>query len=177
MRQQESSETAQIFGGPAALGDPLYRAYVQHTIKLLKSEIGAKFTILSYLPLNEPKSSFTWLELCKKLSLFFPERFAFAAFPIPEGQLRPFSFHVYGKDTVHIGLRSYSAHRDTATLTSSIMLRNAKIASRFSTDFLENFRRIGRLDDTKYSNLVTSFSGLDQAARALAIKTVDEIVA
>ena len=173
IRYQKESDTAQIFGGPVPLGETHYVEYVKQTIALLKARTGARFTVLSYLPINEVESSITWLELCRKLSILHRERFAFAAFTIPEGQLRPFSFHIYGNQILHIGLRAYSAHKGTATMSSSITLRNSKIAGKFSTDFMENFRKIGPLDDYRYSRLVESFPVLDGNLRARILRTVD----
>jgi len=175
MRYQQENESAQIFGGPVSLVEGFYIDYVKETIRLLKTGTGAKFTILSYLPLNEVESSITWLELCRKLSILYRERFAFAAFSIPQGQLRPFSFHIYGTQILQIGLRAYSAHRGTATMSSSITLRNSKIAARFSSDFLENFRRIGRMDDVAYSKLLEAFPTVDDAMKARVVRTVDAL--
>jgi hypothetical protein len=173
IRYQRENDTAQVFGGPVPLHDEQYKEYVKQTISLLKAGAGARFTVLSYLPLNEPSSSIAWLELCRKLTVLYRHRFAFAAFTIPEGQLRPMSFHVYGQQILHIGLRAYSAHQGTATMSSSITLRNAKIAARFSSDFIENFRKIGPLDDFRYSRLLESFPGLDASSRARIMRTVD----
>lgn len=173
IRYQKESDTALIFGGPVPLGEAHYVQYVKQTIALLKAKAGAQFTVLSYLPINEPESSVTWLELCRKLSILHRDRFAFAAFTIPEGQLRPFSFHIYGNQILHIGLRAYSAHKGTATMSSSITLRNSKIAAKFSSDFIENFRKIGPLNDYRYSQLVGSFAVLDGNSRASIVRTVD----
>lgn len=175
MRYQKENDTAQIFGGPVPLNEEIYLAYVKQTISLLKAKIGARFTVLSYLPMNETNSSIVWLELCRKLSILYRDRFAFAAFAIPEGQLRPISFHVYGNQTLHIGLRAYSAHRGTATMSSSITLRNNKIAAKFSSDFIENFRKVGPLDDFRYSRLVASLRVVDGNVKASILRTVDSL--
>ena len=175
MKYQKESDSAQIFGGPVPLVENFYVDYVKDTIALLKAGTGAKFTILSYLPLNEVESSLTWLELCRKLSILHQDRFAFAAFTIPDGQLRPFSFHIYGNQTVQIGLRAYSSHHGTATMSSSITLRNAKIAAKFSSDFIENFRKIGRLEAAAYSRLLEAFPSADGALRARIQRTVDKL--
>ena len=172
-RYQKENDTAQIFGGPVPLNEELYLEYVKQTVSLLKTKIGARFTVLSYLPVNETHSSITWLELCRKLSILYRDRFAFAAFTIPEGQLRPISFHVYGNQILHIGLRAYSAHRGTATMSSSITFRNTKIAERFSSDFIENFRKVGPLDDFRYSRLVASLPVVDGNVKASILRTVD----
>jgi hypothetical protein len=177
VRQQERSATALIFGGPGSLTDPLFKSYVDRTIGLLKGEKNIRFSVLSYLPVNEPISSYTWLELCRNLQIEFPQRFAFSAFAIPRGQLRPFSYHVYDGNVVHIGLRTYSPQRGTPTLSSAIMLKNKRIASRFEADFIENFRSAGLVDDIKYSRLLKSFGAISPQDRSQTMRTIREMIA
>jgi len=159
IRYQEQSDSAYVFGGPAPLSDPLFGNYIKNTIALLSSDATMKMTVLSYLPLDEPEMSYAWIELCRQLLLSFPSKFAFAAFSIAKGQLRPFSYHIYNRNTVHVGLRSYSTQRGTPTLSSSIMFKNRKIAERFETDFLENFRSVGALNDKAYAQLISKLRG------------------
>src|SRR5207253_47390 len=121
---------------------PIYRAYLRNSIALVQEPAGPSFAILSYIPLNEPESSFTWLELCRRLSIQHHTRFSFRAFAIPEGQLRPFSFQVFDDDSVHLGLRSYSPQKGTPTMSSAVMFRNREIAARFKGEFIENWRSL-----------------------------------
>ncbi len=173
LRQQARSRAVFAFGGPVPLEIPYYRDYLRATLALLREEQGPVFTILSYIPANEPDSSFAWLELCRRLVLQFPSRLSFAAFAIPEGQLRPFSYQVFDDNTVHVGLRSYSPQKGTPTMSGAIMFRNSKIAGRFKDEFLENWRRIGPLNEGGLAAIITGVTGLSAAAKKLAVQQVE----
>lgn len=172
VRQQDTAKTVFAFGGPVPLDVPYYRSYLKETIHALRREGGPAFTVLSYIPHNEAALSYSWIEMCRGLSIEFPQRFVFAAFSIPEGQLRPFSFQIFDQTTVHLGLRSYSPQTGTPTMSSAIMLRNRNIAERFHNEFLENFRKIGLLDDLAYGHIVSALSGLTPQIKREAIKQV-----
>jgi hypothetical protein len=146
VRQQSSSKTVCAFGGPVPLDVPFYKSYLRETLAVIGRPDGPKFSVLSYIPQNEPATSYAWLELCRRLSIRFSDRFVFAAFTIAEGQLRPFSFQVFDNTTVHLGLRSYSMQSGTPTMSSAIMIRNKNIAERFYGEYVENFRKVGVLN-------------------------------
>lgn len=177
VRQQASSVTVCAFGGPVALDVPFYKSYLRDTLTALKSDDGPKFSVLSYIPQNEPISSYSWLELCRRLSIRFSDRFVFSAFTIPEGQLRPFSFQVFDQTTVHLGLRSYSMQSGTPTMSSAIMIRNRNIAERFYGEYVENFRKIGILTEKVQGEIVSSLSGLTPHAKRECMKNVEELLA
>ena len=177
LRQQAHCKSALVFGGPVPFTDPIYRDYLRATLALLSNpEPVRKWTVLSYLPINELLYSYAWLELCRRLSIRYPDRYAFAAFTIPEGQLRPFSYHIYDSDCVHVGLRSFSTQRGTPTLSSSIMFKNRQIATRFSGEFMENFRSIGALTDDKYAVLLGEFGKIDATTRASAVRLAEQFL-
>ncbi|WP_420862600.1 hypothetical protein [Algirhabdus cladophorae] len=176
VRQQERSGSALVFGGPGSLDDPVFRSYISNTIALLRSEKEVSLTVISYLPLNEIQSSYAWLELCRQMQIEFSDSFAFSAFAIPKGQLRPFSYHIYDHETVHIGLRAYSPQKGTPTLSSSIMLKNAKIAERFETEFMEHYRSLGQLSDKKYAELLGEMEGISNSEKNRVLKSVNEIL-
>jgi hypothetical protein len=174
IQQQSRSKKIIAFGGPVPLTDPIYRNYLKATIAHLK-DAECKFTVLSYIPANEGPLSFGWLQLCRDLNMTYPDKFAFAAFSIPEGQLRPFSYHVYDEAIVHIGLRSFSPQRGVPTMSSAIMLRNARIAKRFSDEFMENWRKVGPLTDGTFGRIVDGLSGLNPQTKRESITEVREL--
>lgn len=176
LRQQDSAQNVLSFGGPAPISDPLYRNYIRHTIASLKADQEKHFTILSYIPLDEPASSFAWLELCRRLHYSYPTQFAFAAFPIPQGQLRPFSYHVYDGRDVYVGLRSYSPQRGTATLSAGIVFRTHEVALRFREEIHENFRKVGAFTDEQFASMTTQMVGLGKDLRKTVLADVDAVL-
>ena len=176
VRQQATSESVCAFGGPVPLDIPFYRSYLRESLACLEREDGPKFSVLSYIPQNEPVASYAWLELCRRLSIQHSSRFAFSAFSIPEGQLRPFSFQVFDQTTVHLGLRSYSTQLGTSTMSSAIMFRNRDIAERFHGEYLENFRRIGAMDEKAYGDIVSSLQGLTTSGRSECLSSVNKLL-
>lgn len=176
VRQQERSHRALVFGGPGSLEDPTFRSYLSNTLSLLRSENPIRLTVISYLPLNEALSSYAWLEICRQMQIEFSGSFAFAAFLIPKGQLRPFSYHVYEGETVHIGLRAYSPQKGTPTLSSAIMLKNRKIAARFEAEFMEHYRSLGQMNDVKYAEIVSSFGDISNSEKTRVLRTVNEVL-
>jgi hypothetical protein len=137
--QQERSSLIETFGGPVPLDVPIYRNYMRSVLSTLQNTSDSRWTVLSYVPLDEPLASYAWLELARRLAARYPERFAFSAFGIPVGQLRPFSYHIYDESIVHIGMRSFSPQRGTPTMSAGIMLRNRQIARKFRDEFLEGW--------------------------------------
>lgn len=177
LRQQYSAKSILSFGGPAPLSQPIYRDYIRQTISMLRQNSEKKFTVLSYIPLDEPAPSFAWLELCKRLAYMFPGQYAFGAFSIPEGQLRPFAYHVYDTRDVYVGLRSFSPQRGTATLSAGIVFRTQQVALRFRDELHENYRKIGPIDDSKFADITAKMSGLTNEIRRAVLSDVDAILA
>ena len=56
VRQQSMSKSVCAFGGPVPLDVPFYRSYLRDTLASLKQDDGPKFSVLSYIPQNEPVS-------------------------------------------------------------------------------------------------------------------------
>jgi hypothetical protein len=176
IHQQNSSHSVITFGGPVPFNTQNYKKYLINSIKLIKTKNDCTWTILSYIPLNEPLIGLTWLELCKRLSIQYPEKFTFSAFTLPDGQLRPFSYHIYDDSVVQIGLRSYSPQHGVSIMNAAIMIRNEKIAKRFKNEFLENLRKVGPIDDIKYAEISKSFRGINNQIRQEAFQTVDQLL-
>lgn len=174
--QQERSSLIEAFGGPVPLDVPIYRNYVRSFLATLQNNVECKWTLLSYLPLDEPLNTYAWLELGRRLTARFPERFAFSAFGIPVGQLRPFSYHIYDESIVHIGMRSFSPQRGTPTLSAGIMLRNRQIAHKFRDEFLEGYRRIGPFSEDVFAQLTKVLVGLSPEIRKMAVNSVEALL-
>jgi hypothetical protein len=176
IRQQATSKAVCAFGGPVPLDVPFYQNYMRETLASLRQTDGPKFSLVSYIPQNEPATSYTWLELCRRLSIRYSDRFAFCAFQIPDGQLRPFSFQIFDQTTVHLGLRSYSMQTGTPTMSSAIMIRNRNIAERFYGEFVENYRQIGMLDDKRHGEILASLHGLTNALKRECMERVERLL-
>ena len=176
IRQQERSNSVFAFGGPVPLDAPVYKNYIRSTISLIKNNEECNWTVLSYLPINETTYTYTWIELCRRLSVMYSDRFAFSAFTIPGGQLRPFSYQIFDDSTVHIGLRSYSPHKGTHIMSAAVMLRNKEIVARFKNEFLENWRQIGTLNDADWGNIYSSLKGLTPDIKKNSLRIVDEML-
>ena len=154
----------------------MYRNYVKSSLLALRDPAGPTLNVLSYIPLNEPDASFTWLELCRRVSIQYDTRYSFRAFPISQGQLRPFSFQIFDEDTVHLGLRAYSAQKGTPTMSSAIMFKNARIAARFRGEFIESWRSLDNFSDESFAAIQKSLQGLSAIGRKAAMADVDAIL-
>jgi hypothetical protein len=177
LRQQSGATQVFAFGGPAPLSIPLFREYVTSTLADLRNPAGPTITVLSYLPANEPDVSFAWLELCRRVLVESPDRFAFRAFVIPQGQIRPFSYQVFDEATVYLGLRSYSAQRGTATTSSSMLFRNPRIAGRFMAEFNDSWRSVDAFSYESFATLQKNLPGLSPGGRKAALTAVDAVLA
>ncbi|HSY47382.1 MAG TPA: hypothetical protein VLC46_01085 [Thermoanaerobaculia bacterium] len=175
-QHQAAAKTVHAFGGPVPLNIPMYRAYVKQSIALVRDASGPSFSVLSYVPENEPDASFAWLELCRRLSIQYDTRYSFRAFPIPQGALRPFSFQIFDDDTVHLGLRAYSSLKGTPTMSSAILLRNREIAGRFKGEFIENWRTLDSLAYDMFAVMQKNLHGLSAASRKAALADVDALL-
>jgi hypothetical protein len=175
IRQQSRARSVIVFGGPVPYDIPIYREYLRSTLSMLRSGWDCKWTVLAYLPIYEARYSYAWLEMCRWLSMTYPRTFAVAAFVIPENQPRPFSCHIYDEKAVHIGLRSFSPQRGSPTMNSAIIVRSPRIAARFKDEFLENWRRIGPLDESKYEHLKDQFTCLAPGEKEKIKSAVDEL--
>lgn len=175
IRQQSRAHSIIVFGGPVPYDIPIYREYLHSTFSMLKSGWPCQWTVLSYLPIYEARYSFAWLEICRWLTSAYPRAFAFTGFVIPGDQPRPFSFHIYDDELIHMGLRSFSPQRGAPTMNSAIMFRNGRIASRFKEEFMENWRRIGPFDPGKYEAFDAQFSCLSHKEKEDIKKAVKEL--
>lgn len=61
-------------------------------------------------------------------------------------------------------------------MSSSIMLRNKKIALRFENEFVESWREIDTLDSKCYSNFRAKLSNIDQETVNVARDLVNELL-
>lgn len=175
IRHQSRAHSVIVFGGPVPYDIPMYREYLRATFALLRSGWPCQWTVFSYLPVYEARYSFAWLEIGRWLSKTFPRAFAFTAFVIPEDQPRPFSFHIYDDEIIHIGLRSFSPQRGAPTMNSAIMFRNGRISSLFKEEFLENWRRIGPLNREMHKNLLSQFACLSDKEKNVIQSAVKEL--
>ncbi|MBN2466841.1 MAG: hypothetical protein JXD19_01710 [Deltaproteobacteria bacterium] len=175
IRQQERAQSVFAFGGPVPYDSPIYRNYIRSTIAVLKNNPACKWTVLSYLPQNDPLYTYTWLELCRRFSLMFSDRYAFACLIVPEGQLIPFSYHIYDETTVHIGLRSFSPQRGTPSMSSAIVFRNSRIASHFKEEFLEKWRQVGPLSPDAFTDIFQKLKDITPEIKKSALDAVDEM--
>jgi hypothetical protein len=176
--EQAGSKEVFVFGGPPSLGETLYLRYVKESIKLIRNgNSPVKFAVMSYLPVNDSLTSTIWLEVCDRLARECPTSFRFGAFTIGDGQLRPFSYQVFDKQQVHIGLRGFNAFRATPTLSSAILLRNPRIAQLFADDFSQSFQAIGHLDTDKHHALMRMLGDHDEVARQQIERTVRVLLA
>jgi hypothetical protein len=173
IREQEKVRSIFAFGGPAPLDAEPFREYVAHIIQMLRTREDFRLTVLACLPLSERRYSFAWLELVRRLAILYPSRMALAAFTIPPGQARPTAYHVYDQNYVHIGLRSFVPHRGIHSMTSSIMVRNQKIARSFTTALLEDWKLVGPLDEKRYAELSTAFAGMSTQEKQELLREVD----
>jgi hypothetical protein len=176
LSEQRAAKGVLVFGGPPSLGEPLYARYVKESIDLIR-EGDIKFAVMSYLPASDPVTSLTWLEVCYRLAREGPATFRFGAFPIGGGQLRPFSYQVFDKVRVHVGLRVYDPVKATPTLSSAILLRNSRIAQLFTGEFAQSFQAIGQVDLDRHHALVQSFAQLDVASRQKMEQAVRQLLA
>jgi hypothetical protein len=175
-RYQKCANTFLAFGGPVPYDIPEYREYLLESIQRIRNDENLRLTILTYLPLNELKYCYFWVELMRRLSINYPDRMACAAYVLPDGQLRPQTFHIYDTDTVFIGLRTFIPHRGLESMTSSITFRNVKIAQLFKNEFMGNYRKIGLLDDAKMASLLSQLGPVDNNTKRAALAAVEELL-
>ncbi|HOY63399.1 MAG TPA: hypothetical protein PK745_09495, partial [bacterium] len=148
--------------------------YVKEAIRLLKEEEKV-FTVLSYLPIEEPVISYQWLELCYSISQRYPKNYAFAAFILQANSFKPFSYHIYDHKNIHMGLRAYSPHQDVPRISSSITLNNKMLAEKFYYEFIENFKSIGKMNEAIHAKLVLDL-GVDSKIKSDTLNAIDKLL-
>jgi hypothetical protein len=174
LAQQDKADEILAFGGPVSLEQLSQDRYVRSTIRLLRSS-AKRWTLLSYIPANEPMNSLAWLELCRVLQREVPDRFAVAAFPLSANQLRPFSYQIFDDSVVHVGLRQYSPHKGTPTMSGAILLRNRQIAARFRYEFTDSYQTFGRMDENRYNHLISTINATPEDLR-MVFRIVDGLL-
>jgi hypothetical protein len=174
-RQREASEVL-VFGGPASLVSPMFLTYVRQTLHELRSREDLRMSVVAYLPRDEKDVSAAWLELCQRMHVEFPKQYAYRAFAIDGGQLRPFSYQVFDREYVHIGLRSYVPQRQTSTLSSAVLIRSKQLAQRFSGEFLESFRSLDPWNFGSYTAILGELTGNSNDIVARAHAAAEEVL-
>lgn len=175
LRLQSKSQSIVSFGGPIPMEVPYFKDYIKATIAHLTNNPDCKITVLSYIPLKETLNSFAWLELSRKLCVKFPQNAFFAAFVLPEGQIRPMAYQIFDNQSVYIGLRSYSPQRGGATMDSAIMFKNDGVAKKFYDNFLEEWRMVGPLDDEKFADICKQLGGITSDIKSKAYNMIDSL--
>jgi hypothetical protein len=175
--QQAVAQEVLAFGGPVPYDVPEYAAYLRDAIKRLRSGQDFALSTLTYIPGSEARYGYAWLELARRVRVECPNRFAPSAFILSGEQLRPLSYHVYDKDIVHLGLRSFVPQRGVETMSASFLFRNLSVADRFRAEFSQNWRRVGALDDDSFARLLQEFPSLSPVEKKDAMTAVEAILA
>lgn len=173
---QNSASSVYAFGGPIPYDIAFYNDYLKETISLVKSNDKIKWTIISYLDLSDKRTSFYWLELTRRISGLYPNRYNFTAYTISSGTLIPFSYQIFDKKIAHIGLRSFSLERGKSTMNASMIFKNERIAERYIQEFTESYRLLGKFDDSKFSELIQKINLSDSVIKQDCLKLVDELL-
>jgi hypothetical protein len=174
--QQVASKEIIAFGGPVPIEIRSYEDYIKETLSQIREDQGKTWIILSYIPVDDPFNSYCWIELCRRLSIKYSQRYAFKAFPLMLGQLRPFSYQIFDRNVVHLGLRSFSAVRGTPIMSSAMLLKNKRIVARFYDEFMENWRRITPLTDQEHGAILSALKGLTDRIKKEALERVDTLL-
>jgi hypothetical protein len=175
--QEGSAQKALAFGGPVAYDIPEYAEYLRGAVVRLRTRSDFSLSTLTYIPESEAKYGYAWLELARRMRIECRSRFAPAAFFLPSTQLRPLSYHVYDDEIVHFILRSFTPQRGVEAMSSSFLIRNASVAERFRAEFIQNWQRVGPLDDSSFSRLVEGLPSLSAADKSEAMAAVEAILA
>lgn len=174
--QQKNSSSVFAFGGAVDIRQPMYMDYVKSVIAQAMQQRDFHISIMNYLPMERPGLCYIWLETCMAFSELLKDKSICKLFILPKESIRPISYHVFDTETVFLGLRSYSVQRGISTMSSSIMLRNKKIALRFENEFAESWREIDTLDSKCYSNFRAKLGNIDQETVNVARDLVNELL-
>ena len=173
---QEEAKVINAFGGPIPYESASESDYLKQTIQFIKNDTNKKWNVVSYLDLSNKKSSFYWLELARRLSNLYPNKYNFTAYAILTGTLIPFSYQTFDNKSTLVGLRSYSLELGRATMSSAIVFRNSKITERYILEFTESYRKLGKFDDAKFSELLNQINLTEQNARRDCMNLVDKLL-
>lgn len=176
IKYQNNSKSIYAFGGPIPSDIAYYNNYLKDTISLVKSDKTKSWNIISYLDLKDKKSCYYWLELARRLSILNPENYNFTAYIIPENVLIPFSYQIYDEELVHLGLRSYSLKLNRATMNASIIFKSKRIAERYTNEFTESYRKLGKFNDTDFTNLITELGVIESTIRKEGLELVEQLM-
>jgi len=175
IREQSLAKDVCAFGGPAPFDVACYREYISNTLTLIATG-HTRFSVLACLPLSQPRYSYAWLELGLRVSVRFPAGFAFAAFTVPQEQVRPISYHVYDSKLLHIGLRSFIPQRDTHAMTAGLMLRNTRVAQRFQSEFTDDWKAIGSMTEQSFGKLSGELGSIGKEEKRQIAEAIDTLI-
>jgi len=173
---QEKAKIINAFGGPVPFEGASESTYLKKTIQFIKDNVHKKWNIISYLDLSDKKSSFYWLELARRISILYPDKYNFTAYSITSGTLIPFSYQTFDDKSTLVGLRSYSLELGRATMSSAILFRNTKITKRFSLEFTESHRKLGKFNDAKFSKLLEQIDLTEKNVLRDCMNLVDKLL-
>lgn len=176
VKQQKNSSSVFSFGGPVDIRQPIYMDYVKGLITQAKKQSDFHVSIINYLPIEKPELCHIWLEVCMTLSELLKEKSICKLFVLQKESIRPISYHVFNDEVIFLGLRAYSVQRGISTMSSSIMFRNKKIASKFKDEFMESWRLIDNLDSKYYQKLLSTLSEITVESRNISRSLVGEII-
>ncbi len=173
---QRESKSIYAFGGPIPIDIAFYSEYLKETIDLIKATNDKKWTVISYLSLEDKASSFYWLELARRVTRKYPDKYNFTAYIINSETLIPFSYQIFDAQYTHVGLRSYSIDIGKSTMNGSIIFKNHKIAERYTQEFVESYRILGKFTEAKFSTLIEKINLDDKQTLKRCLDLVDELL-
>jgi len=167
---QNMVQNIHIYGGIIDPSIEVYDKYLKSIISLFR-EKEIKCTVLNYAKLSNKKSGYITVSIFHEIMKRYPSKLAYGLQIVPEDMLDPNPFHIYGNEFAQFIMRSYSPHIGAYSAISSFVIKNQKICDLYTNEFVENFKKAGKMTDLHYDQYVVMLK-LSSTER----KEYDEII-
>ena len=154
MHSQNLHQNICICGGVIDSTVDVYRKYLKSIVHLFQHK-NSKCTVLNYTKLSNKKSGYITVSIFYELMKRYPSKIAYGLQILQDDMLSPSPYHLYGKELAQFIMRSYSPHAETFSAISSFVIKSQRICDLYKNEFLENFKKAGRMTKKKYDQYVS----------------------
>jgi hypothetical protein len=172
---QNRSKEILIFGGIIDHTKQYFSKYLNSIISLFHNK-EVKCTVINFIrPEIYNENIYITVSIFKKLMDLYPNKLTYSVYNITNSLPMPTAYHIYDNQYIQFIMRGYIPQRDSMNAVSSFMIKSQKICNYYHNEIVENYKKLGRLDNSKYKLFVQNLN-IDQQKMKKCKKAIEQFL-
>jgi len=155
---QTKSKNISIVGGVIDYTQEHFHEYLKSIISLFHNK-QVQCTVINFIRSEmDIEKVYIVVSIFKRLMDMYPNKLAYSLYKIPSSLPIPTSYHIYDNKYIQFPMRRYVPQRGSMNAVSSFMIKSDKICSYYFNEIMENFKKLGKLDNYHYELFVQNLN-------------------